>query len=82
MKIRTIWGQRADDGMMPELIDAWDEYTEEENPEDFDEALEKAKARTEFVDIRIIVMVVPDRTILDAFKVPVVAVTVESPDEG
>ena len=47
MRLSILFGQRKEhyEGeYAPEALLVWDEYARDENPEDFDEALEKAKA--------------------------------------
>lgn len=44
MRIYAIFGQRNctyEDEYAPELLEAWDEWTVEENPQDWDEKLDK-----------------------------------------
>ena len=67
MQVHMIWGQRfgADEGMA-EIIDAWDEYCVEENPDGFAYALLKARANVrselnkngDFVNVAVIVVTV------------------------
>jgi hypothetical protein len=77
MKIHTIWGQRIDDGSIPELIDSWDEYTIEENEDGYHDAVSAAKARKEFIEVRVVILNVPSKAVLDTFKVPAVDAKVE-----
>ncbi len=49
MKLHIIFGQRVcsyEGEHAPEVLDCWDEYSFEANPEGFDQAVRKAQNRT------------------------------------
>lgn len=49
MKLHVIFGQRVcsyEGEYAPEVLDCWDGYTVDENPEGFDQAVQKARSRT------------------------------------
>lgn len=73
MKITTAWAQQLDEqGRPPWLLSAYDEYTFDEwnGVPDFYTA-DVAKSSGPDVEVREIVIVVPDSAIRDAFKTPV-----------
>jgi hypothetical protein len=63
MLIHMIFGQRPDD-VTPEVIEAWDEYLIEGNPEGFEASLRHAKSRVrdgrnpdnDFINVAVVVV--------------------------
>lgn len=76
MRIRLIVGQYKESypgEYMPNVLDAWDEYTLDENHEGFEEKLRKYEGWVESGDIeavRLLDVEIPDDAVLDLFKVP------------
>jgi hypothetical protein len=80
MNLITMWGERRDyEGMQPELMVAWDEITEEGNPEGFKQACEEARASwgDELAQWRIINLRAPTGLLIEAFAVRVLDAAVE-----
>ena len=61
---------------MPFVVDAWDEYSMEENDTGFDEALKEAQATHVDRAVRVLTVEVPDDVVNNLFKVPVVKATI------
>ena len=78
MRINLIVGQypqQYDGQYMPNVLDAWDEYTMEDNYQGFLEAVGKYEgwvAKGDLEAVRVLAVNVPDEAVLDLFKVPVV----------
>jgi hypothetical protein len=79
MQIYTVWATRVQDPDEPELVTAWDEYSVDNNPEGFDKDVEESLASwgDDLDQHRRIVITVPDKPILDAFRSVMVEGTVE-----
>jgi hypothetical protein len=60
----------------PEVLDAWDENCLDENYEGFEESLAKIKSQSDFADVRVLAVDVPDEAVYDLFEVPVVSAAV------
>jgi hypothetical protein len=53
---------------VPWVVNAWDEWTIDENPPGFTEAVEKAKRENPRAEVRVGVIRVPDSFLNDLFK--------------
>lgn len=74
MRIRTFWEHYAsDDRLMPNVMLAVDEYLDDENPDYWNQQVEKliAQAEENGSTWRIIEFTVPDANVVGAFRVPV-----------
>lgn len=83
MKIHLIVGQRVEtyDGeYAPEVLDAWDENTLDENRDGFREAFAKHEGDKGLAMVRELIVDVMDADIERLFKVPVVKAKTESED--
>jgi hypothetical protein len=74
MKIHTIWATENNPAEAW-IIDAWDEYSIDNNKEGWDESLKRA--RHEYPHVRVIVLSVGGAAIMAAFDPPVVSASVE-----
>lgn len=63
---------------MPNVIDAWDEFTLEDNWSGFAEAVEKAEASDNYEKVRTLIVNIPDDAVVNLFKTPSVKGRVES----
>jgi hypothetical protein len=82
MILKTMWGQRASErGDMPELMVAWDEYSEDGYPEGF--AKECSSARESWGDDlaawRMVDIYVPSEQMVAAFRPAVASASVIVP---
>ena len=70
MKLHTIWCYYPDSAI--ECLDAWDEYTADDNYEGFEKKLEelRAKVSPEGGRIHVIDVDLPDEELMDAFVTP------------
>lgn len=70
MKLHTIWCYYPDSAI--ECLDAWDEYTADDNYEGFEKKLEelRAKVSPEGGRIHVIDVDLPDKELMDAFVTP------------
>lgn len=70
MKIETLWFWNGDDA--PELIEAWDEYRIDDNPEGFADAFKQGREHYDPKDgtYRHITIKVSDHRIAAAFDAP------------
>jgi hypothetical protein len=55
---------------MPNVVDAWDEYTLEDNWRGFEEALAKAKANDAYEEVKTAIVSIPANDILSLFDTP------------
>jgi hypothetical protein len=82
MRINLIIAQYAqsyDGQYMPNVIDAWDEFTLEDNQEGYNEALAKAQQRVldgDYEAVRELAVIVPDEAVTGLFKTPRTRATV------
>ena len=69
MDIKTLWVRRASEPELPELVQAWDEFGVEDNPEGFAEACATSinAIGTDLDTYRYITIRVDWQTILDSF---------------
>lgn len=72
MKLHTIWRPPYVSGDMPELFDAWDEWTIDANPEGYKEKLLKAGPRA-----RVLIVNIPEKAASGLFLDPEVTGTPE-----
>lgn len=78
MKIRMIVAQypeRYAGEYMPNIVDAWDEYVMDDNPEGFNDALKKHEALVasgDYEAVRVLDVEVPDSAVLGLFQIPTV----------
>ncbi len=77
MKIYTLWQHEGDETAMPWLVNAIDEYTIEEN-DGFTADYTKDRAK---LNVREIILDVPDRAVTKLFQSPEVKATVCEPEE-
>ena len=75
MEIRLIivqYKQRYEGELMPNVVDAWDEYAMDENWSGYKDSLDKHQDMVgdEYEGVREITMIVPDEVITDLFKKP------------
>jgi hypothetical protein len=78
VKITTLW-HPGDQGYMPWLLDAYDEYTAEENdgvPPTYEEQKKK------YPDARELIIEVPDGSVEKLFKIPKQVAMSAEPKEG
>lgn len=75
MKIHTIWSIDPNDDTLY-LIDGWDEYTRDENPSGFTEAVSKARLEHGADNVSVIDLEVNETAVRAAFHVPVLPATV------
>jgi hypothetical protein len=55
---------------MPNVVDAWDEFTMEENPQGYYEALKKARKEHGVDAVRELQIELPQSAILDLYQTP------------
>lgn len=72
MQIRLIIAQHKCDypgQFMPNVVDAWDEYTLEDNWQGYEEALRKYTdlVGTAYESVRELIVTIPDRSVTDLF---------------
>ena len=69
MNIKCLWILRTSEPELPELVQAWDEFSVDDNPEGFADACADSLNRigTDLEDHRYITIRVDWQTILDAF---------------
>ena len=75
MIVRTLWITRKyDTGMPPELLEAWDEVSIDENSKGFFEACNKAleSIGSDLAEFRYLDLEVPELNIRQAFQPPVI----------
>lgn len=81
MKLHVIFGQREEryEGQYaPESLDCWDEYSVEENPDGFEEAIKKHRDSKEFVRVEVVKINVNGKQIRDILNPQhVIAGTIE-----
>jgi hypothetical protein len=72
--ISTLWITRKGEDRLPELVEAWDEGSIDENYEGWVEACKKALAAIgdDLVEQRVLDINIPYGKLLDAFNAPVV----------
>lgn len=73
MDIKMLWGQRKclyAGQYFPELLETFDEYAEEENPDYMDEKYKEYFESNEFDDLRFAEISIPDEVVLKLFKNP------------
>lgn len=77
MKLLTIWRYYPDSAI--ECLDAWDEYTADDNYEGFEKKLEELRAQVspEGGRIQIIEVNLPDKELMDAFVTPEINGSIE-----
>jgi len=68
MKLYTIWKPPYSPDEMPELFDAWDEWTIDANHEGYKDKLLAAGPRA-----RVLIVNIPERAALDLFRDPEVS---------
>jgi hypothetical protein len=74
MKIHTIWATENNPAEAW-IVDAWDEYSIDNNKEGWDESLKRA--RHEYPHVRVVVLSVGDAAIQRAFSPSEVSASVE-----
>lgn len=77
MKIYAMFGVRDGAGQNPELVDAWDEYTRDENPEGYDEAREKWAEGSSLAAFAVVTFEVDEQAVQRALFPPPVPVSAE-----
>lgn len=71
MKLYTLWLKEPDSiDESPYIIEAWDEYAANYNPEGYDEAVQKAIKEHGGENIRILEVEIPIQAVRDLWKVP------------
>lgn len=75
MKIHMIvvqYNQRYPGEYMPNVVDVWDEYTMDENPDGYLESLRKHEAMVpkDYEAVRELIVHVPDDAITSLFDIP------------
>jgi hypothetical protein len=80
MKINAMFVTRESAPTIPELIDAWDEFCIEENPDGYEAAVRSQQSEVGDGDVKafaIVTFEVPDSPIIDALYPDPVVVPVE-----
>lgn len=74
MIIRTLWIVRKHEDCLPELVEAWDEFSIDENYEGWVEACKAAVTSIgdDLAEERVLDISIPYDKLLDAFTAPVV----------
>ncbi len=77
MKLHTIWCYYPDSAI--ECLDAWDEYTADDNYEGFEKKLEELRAQvsTEGGRVHVIDVTLPDEELNNAFVTPEINGSIE-----
>jgi hypothetical protein len=82
MIVQSLWITRKSDppGMLPEMIEAWDELSIDENREGYEEACVKALAAVgdDVAEFRYLNFEVPGKALLEAFR-PTIKVEIDIP---
>lgn len=83
MIVKSLWITRKSEPEYPELLEAWDEYSIDQNPEGFEEACDEAikAVGTDVEAIRYIDMFVAHQDIDKAFAPPVVTTQISYRDD-
>jgi hypothetical protein len=76
MRIDLIVGEYNEHGLMPRVLDVWDEYTQEDNPEGFSEAQAKflnqvSSQAGDLGAVRTLSVSIPDKVMEDLFITPI-----------
>lgn len=84
MDIRLIiaqYPQNYPGESMPNVVDAWDEYTLDDNYEGYEAALKhhQDQVGTTYEAVRVAVIQVPDQAILDLFEPPTLPASLQEP---
>ena len=76
MQIKTIWAAHDNEWNEAWLVEAWDEYSIDNNFDGWSKALEKAKKEND--EIKVVVINVSWSKLEKAFKTPEISATVTS----
>ena len=69
MKLHIIMGRRPESDV-PEALDCWDEYTIDENPDGFEEAIRTHKAKSDFAAVSVVIVSISTKAVMAILDPP------------